>query len=39
MRAWTAGAAGMTEAEQRRQFWEWWLTEAVPQAWEATMSS
>jgi|GEM_PF-980021 len=23
-----------SDPEKRREFWEWWLTEAIPQAWE-----
>lgn len=24
-----------SDSEKRREFWEWWLTEAVPAAWQA----
>lgn len=26
------------DAEQRRNFWTWWLTEAIPAAWHAEQS-
>jgi hypothetical protein len=36
MRAWKSCAEGAAaEAAKRREFWHWWLTEAVPQAWHA----
>lgn len=27
------------DAKKRLEFWEWWLTEAIPQAWELAKQS
>ncbi|HBE21460.1 MAG TPA: hypothetical protein DDW51_28675 [Cyanobacteria bacterium UBA11367] len=27
--------SGKSDSTKRQEFWEWWLTQAVPAAWEA----
>lgn len=36
----TSKPSGITfDADKRLEFWEWWLTEAIPQAWELAQAS